>query len=505
MKGESGMAVIKFKEKMRQYLDSGFPIIYIRSFEEIKVDSMIQNFVENREILEWNESRGFVDFKTKKPLIKKNLTLKDTLDYLDMNQEMDRKVFIIKDAHTYLHESSIVSRLKQMALDIINKLDGTIVVVSSILYIPKEIEKFITILMLDELDLDEIKEIIQIFQKEQDLDPISGNLLEEMANAFKGLSCYEINNILALAVANHGRLSKNDLQYIFEQKKQMIMKSGVLEMISAKESVKDIGGMENLKKWLENKGKVLKNMSQALKYGVDIPKGVLIAGMPGCGKSLTAKAAANQFDIPLLRLDMGKLMGKYVGESEENMRHAIALAEEISPCVLWIDELEKAFAGIGKEESGSEVTVRLFGSFLTWMQEKETMAFVIATVNNITKLPPELLRKGRFDEIFYVDLPDKSERREIFELHISKRRKGDLVNIDLDQLAEKTGGYSGADIEGVVKESVEKAFIMNFPVLTTNIILDVIKETNSLSEIMGKELESMMKQYKDRKFKRASV
>lgn len=493
-----------FEERLREYLDSGFPILYIKSFEENKVDEMIGRVSANREVVEWNEARGFVDFKHKKPLVKRGSSLEDTLDYLDMNEEIDRKIFVIKDAASYLDNPVIVAKLKQIALDIVTELDGTIIIVSSLLNIPREIEKFVTILTLDDLGLDEIREVIQQFLTEQELPDITDNLMEEMANAFKGLSRYEINNILALAVANHSELSRRDLQYIFEQKQQMIMKSGILEMVPVKENINDIGGLENLKSWLANKEKVLRNMNKAVEYGVDIPKGVLIAGMPGCGKSLTAKAAANQFDVPLLRLDMGKLMGKYVGESEENMRRAIALAEAVSPCVLWIDELEKAFAGIGDGQGGSEVTTRLFGAFLTWMQDKKTMAFVIATANNISKLPPELLRKGRFDEIFYVALPDSTERRKIFELHISKRRKDDLGEIKLSELVDETDGYSGADIEGVVKEGIERAYVEGAPRLTTEHIKEAIDNTHSLSEIMGDELDELAQKYEDRKFKNAS-
>lgn len=240
-----------------------------------------------------------------------------------------------------------------------------------------------------------------------------------------------------------------------------------------------------------------------MKFGVTTPKGVLIAGVPGCGKSLSAKAAGKLFEIPLLRLDMGRLMGKYVGESEENMRKAIRLAEAISPCVLWVDELEKAFAGIGCG-SGGEVTTRLFGAFLTWMQEKTSAAFVVATANDITKLPPELLRKGRFDEIFFVPLPNEGERRKIFEIHLSKRRKEDVSKIDIDQLVSATEGYSGADIEGVVSESIESAFVKGSGELTTKDVLDCIQDTHSLSEIMKDPLEEMLKLYEERKFKKAS-
>ena len=220
-------------------------------------------------------------------------------------------------------------------------------------------------------------------------------------------------------------------------------------------------------------------MNNAKKYGVDMPKGVLIAGVPGCGKSLNAKAAANLFEVPLLRLDMGRLMGKYVGESEGNLRSAIALAEAISPCVLWIDELEKAFAGIGGSGGGAEVTTRLFGNFLTWMQEKESPTF-------------------------YVGLPNKEEREKIFNIHIKKRRPQDLKNIRVKELVSITEGFSGADIEGVVKDAIESAFAEDKTSIQTADVIDAIKDTHSLSEIMKDSLEKMTKEYENRKFKSAS-
>lgn len=241
-----------------------------------------------------------------------------------------------------------------------------------------------------------------------------------------------------------------------------------------------------------------------MEFGVTMPKGVLIAGVPGCGKSLSAKAAGSLFEVPLLRLDMGRLMGKYLGESEKNMREAIQLAEAISPCVLWVDELEKAFAGISSRGGGAEVATRLFGTFLTWMQEKTSAAFVVATANDIMKLPPELLRKGRFDEIFYVSLPNKEERRKIFEIHLNKRRKQDIDKIDMDVLVSQTEGYSGADIEGIVSESIENVFVRGEKVLTTGDISSSICSTHSLSEIMKEQIEGMAKMYEDRKFKKAS-
>ena len=275
-------------------------------------------------------------------------------------------------------------------------------------------------------------------------------------------------------------------------------------MIPLKESIDDIGGLDNLKAWFLRKEKVYKHIEEARKFGVDMPKGVLIVGVPGCGKSLSAKAAAKLFDVPLLRLDMGRLMGKYVGESEGNLRKAIALAEAISPCVLWIDELEKAFAGIGGNSSGAEVTTRLFGNFLTWMQEKDSSAFVVATANDITHLPPELLRKGRFDEIFYVGLPEADERKKIFEIHIGRRRQKDLKNIELNSVVAQSKGFSGADIEGVVKDAVESAFADGKNAIRTEDLIVAIKATNPLSVLMEESIGNMMKEYEKKKFKNAS-
>lgn len=492
---------MKLKNQLIKYVDAGYPIIYINSFEEVKTDGIIKEVMGGREGLEWNGAKGFVDFRTKCPLIS-GKSLVETLRLLDTDNELDRKFLVLKDASGYLEEQEVTALLKDIALQISQGLDAVVIIVASIVKIPKELEKFITIVELEYPTQEEIKKQIKQFSEEQD-SPISESLLEEMSISFKGLTEFEIESLLAAALAQNGMFTRQDLNLIFEQKQQMIMKSGILEMIPLKERPEDIGGLENLKTWLRRKAKVYKSINKAMDFGVDMPKGVLIAGVPGCGKSLAAKVTAQLFEVPLLRLDMGKIMGKYVGESEENMRRAIALAEAISPCVLWIDELEKSFAGI--DGSGSEVTVRLFGTFLTWMQEKTSPAFVIATANDITKLPPELMRKGRFDEIFYVGLPNKTERKKIFEIHISKRRKYDLSGINLDTLVSKTEGYSGADIEGVVKDAVENVFADDKSSLTTDYILTAINNTHSLSEIMKESLNKLSKEYENRKFKNASV
>jgi ATPase, AAA family len=492
------------KYKLVRYIDAGFPIIYINTFEEDKVDSIITEISLGKEVYEWNETNGYIDFETKAPL-HEDCGLEQMLEELKTEDLLERKIILLKDAVPYLEDPKIVSKIKGIARMINQGVDATIIMVSSTLTIPRDLEKYITILEMDYLNKDEIKKIIQNFISENlGQQKIEEKLIEELATAFKGLTEFEIVNLLALSYADDGNLTKDDLHLIFDQKQQMIKKAGILEMIPLKETINDIGGLENLKEWFIRKAKVYKNIDSAKKYGVDMPKGVLIAGVPGCGKSLNAKAAASLFEVPLLRLDMGRLMGKYVGESEGNLRNAIALAEAISPCVLWIDELEKAFAGIGGTGGGAEVTTRLFGNFLTWMQEKDSPTFVVATANNITQLPPELLRKGRFDEIFYVGLPNKIEREKIFEIHINKRRPHDLKQVDIKTLVDKTNGFSGADIEGVVKDAVESAFADEKASIRTTDILEAIINTHSLSEIMKDALELMSKEYERRKFKNAS-
>jgi SpoVK/Ycf46/Vps4 family AAA+-type ATPase len=489
------------KENLIRFINAGYPILYIQTFDEDKADSYIINSVENTKLLEWNGASGLIDFKTKSPKQLPDKSLEYTLNFLkSSNTELNRHMLVIKDADKLLESEKIIALLKEIARKIrTNAVTSTVIIVSPSLHIPPSLEKLITVIELAFPGEEEIKGIIKEFREDNEITVHQG-LIDSMVLAFKGLTAFEIEDLLGLAYSTDGELTNSTLQLIFEQKKQMILKSGVLEMVPLKESIAEIGGLENLKEWLRKKAIVFKDIKKAEEFGVVMPKGVLIAGIPGCGKSLSAKAVGALFDVPLLRLDMGRLMGRYVGESEENMRKAIQLAEAMSPCVLWVDELEKAFAGIS---GGSEVTTRLFGTFLTWMQEKTCSAFVVATANKITELPPELLRKGRFDEIFYVGLPNPEERKKIFEIRIEKRKQ-DYKQIDLDALVSQTDGYSGADIEGVVNESVESVFVKGKPALTTEDVLEAIHNTHSLSEIMKDELGKMDKEYNDRKFKKAS-
>lgn len=509
------------EQKLREYIDANLPIVYVVGYDEINIMEIILKVTENRKVWEWNALNGLINRKNIQKGGKESVeeymedyesvSLERTIVQGVVDREFDRKVIVVKDIAAFLDDSKIVALFKNACMKI---EDGTLntvfVFVSPVLNIPAELEKYITILDEGYLSENEICDRIEQFVKEQN-GTIFNGLKKKMAVAFKGLSSVEIDTILALAYSQNGELENENkiMNLIAEQKKQLIKKTGILEMIEVKEEIKDIGGLNTLKKWLERKSSIFNNIEDAEKFGVELPKGVLIAGVPGCGKSLNAKASAKLFNVPLLKLDMGRLMGKYVGESESNMRKAIALSEAIAPCVLWIDELEKAFSGLGGDGGSAEVTTRLFGQFLTWMQDKDSPVFVVATANDIMKLPPELMRKGRFDEIFYIQLPNKEERHKIFEIHIKKRREQDLPQIDIDKLVDKTEGYSGADIEGVVKDAIENAFVKNLnneedKKVTTQDFLNAIENTHSLKEIMVDSIEKLQKQYEERKFKSAS-
>lgn len=490
------------RNKLTSYIDACRPIIYINHFDFNAVDALIAQVVEDREVYEYNDAFGSVDFKWKNP---QDYNQEKYLDNFlafhyqneDEAEEIEETFLVLKDIHFHLEKPKTIALLKLIALKTLNaeqkSFEKIIVIVASKLIIPTEIEHLITVFDFPLLQEAEIESIIKEFAEELDFT-IELDVVKELAISCKGLSEFEIQQILYLAYQNGGSIDINDKQIIIQEKEQIIKKTGALEIINFKETIDDIGGLEKLKIWLRRKAKIFKELDKAIKYGVDIPKGIMLVGMPGCGKSLVAKVTARLFEVPLLRLDIGKLLGKYVGESEDNFRKAINVAEAVSPCILWVDEIEKAFAGIGESGGGGEVTTRLFGNFLTWLQEKENTVFVVATANDISKFPPEFLRKGRFDELFQVDLPSKPEQEKIFEIHLKKRGKFHQ-DIDLKELAQKTNfpQYSGADIEAVVKETIENAFIEGKEKISTNDLINVIDNTVPLSQSLKEQIDELKK------------
>lgn len=488
-------------QRLCAYVDALRPLIYIHHFDARAVDALLKQAVGDAEIYEYQDADGWVDFETKVP--KMRYDLKAFLSAFD-HQDGQPTFLVLKDAHHHLHDPEILARLKSIALKTLyhEHFQVTIFLVSSRLVIPNEIEKFITVFDIPLPGLADITEIIRAFRPAPDFT-IDAQIVEELALSFKGLSEFEITQILNLAYQSDGVIDRHDASLILQEKEQAIKKQGMLEILNFKETIDDIGGLEKLKEWLRKKAKIFQQLDQALKFGVDVPKGIMLIGMPGCGKSLAAKATAHLFGAPLLRLDVGQLLGKYVGESEENLRRAIKIAEAVSPCVLWVDEIEKAFAGIGEQGGGSDVTTRLFGHFLTWIQEKESTVFIVATSNDIAKLPAEFLRKGRFDELFFVDFPNAAERRNIFEIHLKKRRKWNR-GIDSIKLVKETKGYSGADIEAVVKETIENAFIDGKDAITTDNLLAVIATTKPLSKTLAEKVQKVREDLKKIDIKQAS-
>jgi len=492
--------------KLFSYIDALRPIIYINDFDFHSIDKLINSVGQNIKIYEYNQAGGMVNFLNKKSEDTRT-TLSEFLTIFDSDNHKTTYL-VLKDIHTYLTDSEILAKLKSIAMKTLYSdeygydYDVKIFIVSPVKVIPQEIAHLITIFDIPKPKENEIAKYIENFAKENNIE-ISQKLIDDFSISLKGFSEFEIEQILSIAYQDNGSLNEGDKQIILDEKEQIIKKTGLLEIINAKEKIEDIGGLEHLKNYLDIKATIYKNLDDAMKFGVDIPKGILIVGMPGCGKSLTAKAASAIFEIPLLRLDLGRLLGKYVGESEANFSKAISIAEAISPCILWIDELEKAFAGITDGTGSNEVTTRLFGNFLTWLQEKDSTVFVIATSNDISKLPPEFLRKGRFDEIFFVDFPNKYERKKIFQIHLQKRKKWHR-DINTIELMNMTEGFSGADIESVVKTAIEQAFVGGMFEISTEDLIEEIKDTKPISEIMKEKIGSIREKLQKMDIKPAS-
>lgn len=525
------------KEMLEMYLYARRPLIYINNFDFLAVDKIIAEAnSENAEIVEFSNADGRMDFKNKTSIGNgEDLSIfLETFVSEDFSTSEKPYLLVLKEIHDSLTDKKIYSLLQTIVQRV--KLDigktepeymVTVIIVDSKMIIPPELERITTLVDIRPPQEDEINMIIDDFCRREDAVGIefSESQRNELFHNFAGLAEYEIKQILEVALVD---INIGPLMYTVEifpelirliqrEKRQAIQKSGLLEIVEVKNDA--VGGLVNLRKYLDNNKPIFNNPVLAEKYGVSpLPAGVMIVGMPGCGKSLTAKYIAREFNVPLLRLDVGKLLGKYVGESENNLRRAITIAESSAPCILWIDEIEKAFAGIGSN-GGGEVTTRMFGYFLTWMQEKSSCIYVVATANDISNLPPEFLRRGRFDEIFQVGFPNKTERKEIFEIQLKKRNRGHLPKgIDCCKLAallKDTDKYSGADIESIVKEAMKQVFVQNMKEkpgkekewknVSMNDLESVISETKSSYHSQKQKLDAMLKKLNELDVRSAST
>lgn len=432
-----------------------YPLVYVVSYEEGRVELRLRGITESRkkQLFNWTITGGL-----ELPDGSRISELKDPIKVLEHILQSDANaLFVLRDYHHYLNDPVVVRKLRDAAhaLKITRK---NIIFLSPVLKAPIELEKEIAVVDYQLPDKKELAGIIGKISKSlegtKELEAMkSPEKLDKVAEAALGLTAEEAENVFAKSLVRKGRF---DIGIVLSEKEQIIRKSGVLEYYHASEDMKEVGGLEELKRWLIKRGKAF--TPRAREFGLPEPRGILLLGIPGCGKSLTAKAIAGMWRLPLLKLDVGKVFSSYVGGSEENVRRAIRTAESIAPAILWLDEMEKGFSGLGSSGmTDGGTAARVFGTFLTWLQEKATPVFVVATSNNVSQLPPELLRKGRFDEIFYVDLPSKEERKEIVRIHLEKRgrKAGDF---DLEKLAVQTRGFSGSELEEVVVSGLYDAF-----------------------------------------------
>ncbi|NSB13484.1 AAA family ATPase [Clostridium beijerinckii] len=501
-------------ERTKKYLanlfKARFPYVYISTWEEERAISVIDSVVKDENLIKtqrityiWSQTDGMCiqgakgREETKQPI--------KALEFIEKCEEP--AIFILKDFHVFFGVSgrNVDYALIRKTRDLVSVLKNSprpksVVFLSPTVVLPSELQKDVTILDFDLPTIDEIKSLLN---EMIDMNKQGGRIIidldesekERLCKAALGLTLQEAENAFARAMVEDGRMNIGDLEIILEEKCQVIKKTGILEFEKSDLNMNDVGGLENLKRWVSKRNKSW--LDSAQKYNIPAPKGVLITGVPGCGKSLTAKAISAMWQLPLLRLDMGKIFSGIIGSSEENMRKAIKTAEAVAPSILWIDEIEKGFSGASSSSGDSGTSTRIFGTFLTWMQEKTKPVFVVATANNINSLPSELLRKGRFDEIFFVDLPTKNERKDIFRLHLKKRLTNEEVCKDvsitdelLSELADLTEGFVGAEIEQAVVAALFEAFSEERGLHVSD-LEKVIKNTVPLSVTQAEQIISI--------------
>ncbi len=480
MKSSSGITI-------ETLIRARYPLIYVVSFEEGRVEEELCRITEERkkQLYEWSITNGL-----ETPDGTSLSEFKDPIKVLEYILQADTNgIFVMKDYHPYMNEPVVVRRLRDVAHSLKTSMKN-VIFVSPVLKVPAELEKEISVIDFSLPTKEEIeaivKDIAQSIGNAEGLEiSRTPELFQKVTEAALGLTAEEAENVFAKSLVQAGDF---DLRIILSEKEQIIRKSGVLEYCHVNEDMKGVGGLDELKKWLDKRGKAF--TARAREFGLPEPRGILLLGIPGCGKSLTAKAISSMWQLPLLKLDVGKVFSSLVGSSEENVRRAIQTAESIAPSILWLDEMEKGFSGLGSSgQTDGGTAARVFGTFLTWMQEKKTPVFVVATCNNVAQLPPELLRKGRFDEIFFVDLPSRKERREIFRIHLEKRsRKAE--SFDLDALSERTSGFSGSEIEEIIVSALYDAFDRGEDI-DQSYIENAISSTVPLSQTMEEQIKEI--------------
>lgn len=455
-----------FREEFELLLRARYPLIYIPTREEERVESAISQSAHrqgNRAVYIWDFVDGYQGNPNDTGTGRRNPL--QALEFVEKLPANAAAVFILRDFHRFLDDISVSRKLRNLAR-LLKSQPKNVVIVSPQVLIPEDLSEVLTVVEFPLPTGPEIQVEIErlLGTTGQSLET---RVFDEIVRSCQGLSIERIRRVLAKAIATHGQIEPDDVELILEEKRQTIRQTQILEFYPTNEKISDIGGLDNLKDWLLRRGGAF--TERARQYGLPHPRGLLLVGIQGTGKSLTAKAISHHWHLPLLRLDVGRLFGGLVGESESRTRQMIQLAEALAPCVLWVDEIDKAFAGFNsKGDAGT--TSRVFGTFITWLAEKTSPVFVVATANNIQSLPAEMLRKGRFDEIFFVGLPNQEERRAIFSVHLSRLRPHNLKNYDIERLAYETPDFSGAEIEQALIEAMHIGFSQNRDFTTEDIL-----------------------------------
>lgn len=492
------MAKITSSQEIEELIRARYILIYVVSAEEKRVEDELRVIGKrrNRKVHRWSCTEGLRALDGTESF----QDIKDPLRALEfIGKYEDDAIFVLRDFHPYLQDPTVTRRLRDLSFEFREgtKYRRTVVLLSGILKVPNEIEKNLAVVDYDLPDREEIdtivSKILTSLPQQVDLEVRRNpEMRRRVVDAAIGLTYEEAENTFSKSII---RKKDFDIETIVAEKKHIIRKSGILEFYETDQNMEGVGGLEVIKDWLKKRAKAFTDEARA--FGLPMPKGILLLGIPGCGKSLTAKAIGHAWQVPLLRLDVGKVFAGLVGQSEENMRKAIKTAEAVAPCILWLDELEKGFSGT--QSSGSTdggTTSRVFASFITWLQEKTSSVFVIATANNVHMLPPELLRKGRFDEIFFVDLPSPAERRDITNIHI-KKKKRDVSQFDLDKVVAATQGFSGSEIEQAVISALYDAFEAGTDIDTDRVVKSC-QEIIPLSYTMKEMIDAMREWSKSR-------
>ena len=474
---------MKFNDELALFLKARYPIIYINTIEEDRVEYIIRKNIKtnlNRSIYSWDFVDGYTNNPNNEGFAKRN-----PLQALELVERLNAEtpaLFILKDFNRFLTDLSISRKLRNISR-ILKLQPKTIIIIGSDLTIPKELQDLLTVLQFQLPSESEISQELDRLVNSLNIK-IESQLFENLTRACQGLPLERIRRVLSKIIATYKTIDNNSIAILLSEKKQIISQTEILEYTSVEEQITNLGGLDNLKDWLRKRKTAFG--IQASNYGLPTPRGLLLVGIQGTGKSLTAKAIANEWQLPLLKLDVGKLFGGIVGESESRLRQMITVAETISPCILWIDEIDKAFSSTeSKGDSGT--SNRVLATFVSWLSEKKKPVFVIATANNIDLLPLEIIRKGRFDEIFFLDLPKKEEREEIFKIHIKEFRPNNWESFDYSKLAELSESFSGAEIRQSIIEGMYHAFDEKRE-FTTNDISMALNESIPLAHLESNQM-----------------